>query len=279
MKDPLLQLQRLRLRLPEPLNQLFQIVIRCNFTSYNLHVYWDENSESCSEKQVKLENGFWQKLLQENSGSNLFNGKLCRLRDFESNLNSMTLTLSPIEYKTHVYAILKKSEISKSRTKSANLALGVSAVVVANDAKVLFIKRSKKVLIEAGKFDVFGGHIDPHQHFKLDQIEKIPDPFISIKTELHEELNLSGSQINNLTGIGLIKNLLTGQPELIFRCKTNLDSYTLIEQSKLAEDKAEYSDILTMSNEPDVLQKFCLDNALDFSPSGLGNIWVHSLHV
>jgi hypothetical protein len=126
------------------------------------------------------------------------------------------------------------------------------------------------------KYDVFGGHIDQKQHIELDQIEK-PNPFISIKTELHEELNLSNSQINNLTGIGLIKNLLTGQPELIFRCKTNMDSYTLIEQSKFAQDKVEYSDIITMSNEPDILQKFCLDNALDFSPSGLGTIWVHSL--
>ncbi len=264
------------MKLPEPLKQLFQIITLCNFTPHNLHIFWDDNLESQSAKQVKLKNEFWQKRLQKNSGSYLFNGKLCRLRDFESTLNSMTLTLSPIEYKTHLYAILKASEITKSRTKFPNLALGVSAVVVANDAKVLFIKRSKKVTIEAGKYDVFGGHIDQKQNVELGQIEK-PDPFISIKTELHEELNLSNSQINNLTGIGLIKNLLTGQPELIFRCKSNLDSFNLVEQSKLAKDKVEYSDILTMSNEPDVLQKFCLDNALDFSPSGLGNIWVHSL--
>ncbi len=262
------------MKLPEPIGRQVQILALCNFNPHNLQIHWDQKPVQQLPEQVKLANEFWEMSIRQNPLSKLYNGLLCRLRHFEFSPSSLVLTLGVVEYKTHLFAILNSQK--QTRNDLPNMGLGVSAVIISDDDQVLFMKRSDTVAIYPGKYDVFGGHIDTELTHGG---KNIPDPFQAIKTELDEEINLKENKITNLEGIGLIKNQFTGQPELIFRCKTSLDSQTLIEHSQQAKDSAEYTDILSLPNKSDSLQQFCLKNTGEFSPSGLGNIWVHSLRI
>lgn len=261
------------MKLPETLGQQFQVLAHHNFTLSNLTVHWDNKPISLTPKQINQENQYWDQAHQDPKIT-LYNGKLCHLRHVEISQNAAILTLGPIDYKTHLHFIMNPEK--QNAPDLPDLGLGVSSVIISKDNQILFMKRSEVVATYPSKYDVFGGHIEIQLEVP---VESIPNPFSAIRKELYEELHLQENQIDILEGIGLIKNNHTNQPELIFKCITTLDSKDLVEQTQNATDKIEYSEIFCLNNHRDIIQAFCLQNALEFSPSGLGNIWVHSLQI
>jgi len=163
-------------------------------------------------------------------------------------------------------------------TSPTMMGLGVSVVVITADQQLLIIKRSDQVAASPNQFDLFGGHIDPELHqTPQDGGTPVPNPFAAITLELAEELALRTAQIARLEGIGLIVNRLTSQPELIFRCLTNITADEAFHQARSAKDRQEYSHLICIPNDSEKLEKVCLKYAQDFSPSGLGGLWLHYL--
>ena len=265
------------MELPEPISQRFKVLALRKFQQNDLRIFWEEEYPARSSERKVEEDSFWNSRLQQNPDANFFNGTLCELRKHDFSTTPIQLILGPIEFKAHFFSV-SEGESTKKDTGSSNMALGVSAVVLSGDSKLHFMKRSQDVAAGPGQLDVFGGHIDPNLHsVRIPQGDKAPDPLAAIAAELEEELNLRESQITSLEGIGLIENCITGQPELIFRCRTFLDSEAIILRARRAKDRREYSRIMHLPDEVEELRKFCLDYATEFSPSGLGNIWLHTI--
>jgi len=265
------------LQLPDPLNIYFDIILIRKYKRSDLQINWHENFTKLSQERKQIEDQFWESYIKKNPNSQIFNGTLCQLTNYNFSSSRIVLILAPIKYKTH-FLYMKKGKLVSENSHFPQMGLGVSTVVLTTDDQILFMKRSQEIAANPGQFDVFGGHIDPERHESLQGGDGLlPDPFVAISTELKEELNLKSEQITDLIGLGLITNKITGQYELIFQCTTNYSTDEIINQAKKAQDKAEYSHIIRIPNNLEKIYLICLKYASDFSPSGLASLWLHYL--
>ncbi|HDL17947.1 MAG TPA: hypothetical protein ENH29_02725 [Bacteroidetes bacterium] len=265
------------MQLPEPLSHYFEIISFRTFSRDDLYVEWDNSYSEISPARAELEDHFWDLYIQRYPQVNLFNGILCHLREIPWNTVPFRLKLGPISFKSHLFSIKKGKHLTGAGDLSIP-GLGVSAVVVSADKNIVFMKRSNHVAVDSGRFDVFGGHIDAEKHESLQKQGSLtPDPFVAIGRELSEEIDLKPEQIESLQGIGMITNQITGQYELIFLCRSAIPAEKIIARAQRAPDRNEYSHIIRMPDNPATLQSICLKYAKDFSPSGLGSLWLYSL--
>lgn len=265
------------LPLPEPLGHFFDIVSNKPFKRSDLFILWEDYLPEISPARKQLEEYYWESYQKQNPQSFIFNGILCQLRQFNFSHSPVQLTLGPIHFRSHLFSIQKGQNLSDNEEYKM-MGLGVSSVLISSDNQIVFIKRSREVAANAGQFDVLGGHIDPEKHESLQSGgELVPDPFVAIFQELVEEINLNLDDIANLEGLGLISNSLTSQYELVFRCYTAIDTKTIIQQAQNAQDRSEYSHIITIPNNSEKLRMLCSKYAKDFSPSGLGSLYLHNL--
>jgi hypothetical protein len=263
------------LKLPDPLDLLFEILAQTPFQPTELDISWEENYPSLSVARKQLEDHYWDSACKQPRYSSLFNGTLCQLRKFDFSQKPFQLTLGPIQFKTHFYSVSKKS--AGQQPNLPLMGLGVSAAVVTSDGQIVFMKRSDQVAVYPQKFDVFGGHIHPDAHkIKLNDEKTVPSPFSAIRQELEEELSLGLEQVDQLVGMGLIVNRLSGQPELLFRCKTGMAAQKLIQQAQTAKDRNEYSHIIQIPDKRQKVKKMLRKYAFEFSPSGLACLWVYN---
>lgn len=265
------------MQLPEPLRPYFYILSRQRFTRSELQVEWNEKQPQLSAARLEQEEHFWQSYLQQHPEADLFNGTLCQLLEYDFSRPPFHLVFAPIQFKSHFFSVMKGRHL-RIQGAPPRLGVGVSAVVISADESIFFVKRSERVAANPGQFDVFGGHIDPESHESVHPGGNLaPDPFVAIEQELQEELNLNRTQIRSLEGVGLLSNLLTGQPELVFRCFTSADAATINSIARQAIDRKEYSHLIQLPNEAEKLSLLCRKYAKDFTPSGLGSLWVHYL--
>lgn len=265
------------MHLPEPLSHYFEIILFRTFLRADLFIEWDESFLEISPTRTQLEDHFWDSYVRSHPQINLFNGTLCQLREIYWDTVPIRMKLGPISFKSHFFSIKKGKHFNDGSDIPVS-GLGVSAVVVSEDKNIIFMKRSNRVAADSSRFDVFGGHIDSEKHESLQKQGSLtPDPFIAIRRELEEEIALKPEQIVSLQGIGLIKNNITDQYEMIFLCRTAIPAAKIIEQASRAPDRAEYSHIIQIPDNPKKLQAICLKYAKDFSPSGLGSLWLYSL--
>ncbi len=265
------------MELPDSLSRYFRIIAFQRFREDQLQIDWEDSFPNLSSQRNTLEDHFWQAYQKQNPQVDLYNGTICQLRHFEWRDGTVVLKLGPVQFKSHLFSWLKGRTLVDALPDGAQLGLGVSAVVLSSDDRILFIKRSQSVAAAPGQFDVFGGHIDPQKHNTGTSSTPVPSPFRAIRTELMEELNLAGGDIETVVGMGLIVNQVTSQPELVFRCHTTVGAAEIIRKAEGAADHLEYSHIIHIPNQPDKLRQLCIKYAGDFSPSGLGSLWLHYL--
>jgi len=264
--------------LPEPLPRYFRILTRCSCKPNQLRVYWEETYPELSAARQTLEEHFWQAYQKNHPTAGVYNGTICQLRDYQATESELVLRLGPIHFKTHLFTITKGKILSHSIPDGPQTGLGVSATILTADNRLLFMKRSQKVATAPGLFDAFGGHIDPNHHRKNGP-ENTPCPFHAILCELREELNLPPETIQQTKAIGLIENALTTQPEMIFSVRIAEKAEQVAEHATDAQDRSEYSHIIHIPNDAERIRKICLKYARDFSPSGLGALWLHYLSL
>jgi hypothetical protein len=263
---------------PELPHHFFDIISNKPFNRQDLYINWEDYLPEISPARKQLEDYYWESYQKQNPQSHLFNGILCQLRHYDFDTSPAQLTLGPIHFKTHFFSIQKGRNLSEQQN-GRMMGLGVSSVLISSDDQIVFIKRSNEVAANAGQFDVFGGHIDPDHHESLQSGgDLVPNPFTAIFQELVEEANINLETITNLEGLGLISNYSTSQYELVFRCLSTIDAKTIVKNAQGAQDCSEYSHIICVPNNSKKLELLCSKYAKDFSPSGLGSLWLHYLN-
>ncbi len=248
----------------------FKILTSETFPRHRIKINWDASERVLPpDLQTRIDN-FWA---TDSAGKpHLFNGELCRLDHWKKQADRLVLHLGRSNYKEQWYSNAFCRELRAQRGDGLLArALGVSAVIVSSDQQIILLKRSTQVGEDPGKFDVWGGHIHPIEH----AINGMPDPFCAIATEILEEANLTLSEDEPLTCIGLIETTTTFKPEMIFRVQTQLRANEIF---KLANTyrSVEWSTLMSIANRPEPVRQFLNEFGDQTSASAYGVLWLHS---
>lgn len=231
-----------------------------HFAAHEVQVSWKSLAESRPPQLQREIDAAWQGLRPNPH----FNGRIARLEGWEAEQGRLELQLRPTDYKTLLYSNGHVEEIvAQWGERALAKALGISAVVLSADGELILMQRSELVGEYPGCFDVFGGHIDAPARGGR------PDPFASMEKELAEELALAAEDFV-LRCIGLVLARKTRKPELIFRAHTRLTSDALLQAATAAQDRYEYTRLLTVPAEAGEIAAFLQLNTERVSPSACG---------
>jgi len=231
-----------------------------HFSAPEVQVSWKNGAEARPPQLQRAVDAAW-KGLQPNPH---FNGRIARLEAWAVERGTLELQLRPTDYKTLLYSNGHVEEIVAQWGEEALAkALGISAVVLSADGLLILMQRSELVGEYPGCFDVFGGHIEAPARSGR------PDPFASMERELAEELALAAEDYV-LRCIGLLLARQTRKPELIFRAHSRLHSDRLLQAAVEAQDRYEYTRLLTLPAEAVEIAEFLRQHKSRVSPSAYG---------
>jgi len=258
---------------PKPFRKIFSPLWMQTLPHSALEVQWQPEPIQKPASLQRAEKAFWNKLLKKTPSANLFNGPLAELESFQLKTNRLLLSLRLSNYRTFMYSNFHREKILTNYGEAfVNQGLGISAVVRTEGNKIVLMKRSEQVGEYPGKLDVFGGHIEPGKH----SVNGVPDPFLGIREELKEELNLFSEDIRDLRIIGMIRNSETAKPELVFLAQSPLSFEKIREKATHATDAGEYISLISVTDKSEAIRKYLKENTDCFSPSGLGSLWVYT---
>ena len=248
----------------------FKILVSGIFPRQRVMINWDDNDRVLPQDLETRIDSYWA--IESASKPHLFNGPLCRLSRWIKRDDRLALELGRTNYKEQWHSNAFCREI-KEQYGDGTLAraLGVSAVLSTSDQQIVLIKRSAEVGEDPGRFDVWGGHIHPEEH----AVAGVPDPFCAIATEILEEANLTLSEDEPLTCIGLIETTTTYKPEMIFRVESQLLAAEVFKLAR-AYRSAEWSALMSIPNRTESIRQFLQEYGDHTSPSACGALWLHS---
>ena len=122
-------------------------------------------------------------------------------------------------------------------------AVGTSALVVTGDGRVVAGRRSERVFGLPGFVHAFGGMLEPAD-WAADATSV--DVFASMERELAEELGVTADEWSDLVLLGLLREPLLDQPELLFAATTALDHDTVANRFERAPSRAEHSALVEL---------------------------------
>jgi len=219
------------------------------------------------EKPIKLPDvmqqnvdQYWRTL----DKAHIFNGTLVRLDHWQCLQDHPKLFLRPSDYKTLLYSNRYTRAICDTwGPVHLSRILGISAVLISEDEKLIYMKRSPFVGEYPGHLDVFGGHIDVQKE------KEPPDVYRAMAQELEEEVNLQPEEYS-LTLLGLIEVNDNLKPELIFQARARLSCKEICERTLNSKDRKEFSQVLCIDNFYSAIEKVLLRDRKLFSPSAFG---------
>lgn len=237
------------------------------FRAEQVDIDWDPSPEALPSTLNERIEAFWSEHVRQTvKRTFVYDGTLSKLRDWQALSSTLRLKLIPTDYKTLVFANAYEEEIIRLAGEAfLPRALGVSAVVLTGDQRLLLIERSREVGEYPGKWDVVGGHLEPEGHGRAGA----PDPFLAITTELCEEINLRQTVLKSLVCLGLIESLPARKPELIFLAEISQPAETMLDSRPPILPK-EIERVFTVSAEPKILRSFVQNNRSKFTPSAQG---------
>lgn len=237
---------------------IYRVLQRGPFARDQVRVEWHAKFRPYPENMAAEIRTFWE--VQRRPF--LFNGQLARLDAWAKNDNLFVLSLSRSDYRTLLYSNAHIRNIENEwGADYFSRALGISAVLVTADAKIVIIRRSNDVGEFPGLFDVFGGHID------VTPDGDAPCVFSAMEQELDEEAGLGSSDFM-LELIGLIEAVPNRKPELVFLAKSELFFRDVVNKATRAKDRFEYSEIIALDRLQ--LADFLQKEKKSLSPSAFG---------
>ena len=141
----------------------------------------------------------------------LYDGKLLRLERYGLDNGKLRLDLRPTSFR--FFAATNLSDTSLPPEDRAD-PLGVSAIVVTADDHIVLGRRSQRVFGSPGSVHCIAGHVDL-THLSSVHRGRV-DVFSAILDEVREELGVTSDVMTGTQCIGLVREPLTRQPELIF---------------------------------------------------------------
>jgi len=166
----------------------FDVLTSVKIAGTDLKLSWQKARVILPSDLQNSINEHWQKSVVEAGKTNLFNGQLCSLLDWQQNASGLKLALGLTDYKSLLYSnsLYEKNEMEPFNPR----ALGISVVLISSDAQIILMRRSELVGEFPSCLDVWGGHIDPTEH----RNETQPDPVVGIaQSRRYSSRNIKGS--------------------------------------------------------------------------------------
>jgi 8-oxo-dGTP pyrophosphatase MutT (NUDIX family) len=200
------------------------------------------------ESQVLIEEGWKQARAEaESAGRVLYNGVLGRLATFEATPESLRLVVGSTTYRefigTHVFN--RGRRFTESVRPWAD-PLGTSALVLTKDGYLALGRRSRRVAYHAGYLHTFGGMLE-----EADRLDTGYDVFASVRRELHEELGVAAAVVADLVIVGLVRERVLFQPELLFEATVTLNRADLEAHWATSAGKDEHDGIEYVHDDPE----------------------------
>ena len=236
----------------------YQLLLTGHFDSSAVSVQFRNRMLAMTPRLQPLIDAHWQQQLAtaRNDGRTLFDGEMLRLDAYRCNeLNGrdcLDLQMSKTKYSQFVGTNLniERHSLLDDSTRWSN-PLGLSALVVCKDKKILLGQRGKGTFLYSGFWHTFGGMADMRD---VDSNANV-SLFDVIQRELNEELGIAASDVTRLLSMGLVRDRAILQPEMIFEAHVAMSSADIISRATSPLDRSSGID-----NEHD---RFCAidDNA------------------
>lgn len=221
-----------------------------------------------------LRKKFWAEKLEgaRKTGKILFPGPLYRL----SRLDGNNIYLGPTDYEelvgTNIQAGIdpeyKKLLEDRGRERCGDPdaffsnALAVCSVIKTSDGLIVVGLRSNKVADYPNCWHTVGGHPDPRNY-----APKNPNLLNAIMRELCRELGIDEIEISSISCLGIVRNIITKKPEMVFSSCLSLTFEEL--KKRRGPERDEHFRFFGV--EPEDLAGFLAANQLGFAfPPGHG---------
>lgn len=181
---------------------------------------------------------FWRGLAAT-SGKHFYNGELFRLEQSSARPELLELSLTRTCYRDQLYSNAHLHELG---IEAATRGLGVSAIVITADGYTPIIRRSMHLGEAPGMFDVIGGHAHPDLHLRNGK----PDLFAAIAEEVTAELGLKPEEVMVECCAGIVENLATLKPDIVFLTHITPTMAQLEQSVKHASEAEEYTELLAV---------------------------------
>lgn len=213
----------------------FQLLLMGHFDSSAVSVQFRNRMLEMAPRLQPLVDAQWQQQLAvaRNDGRTLFDGEMLRLDGYHrcTGLNGrdcLELQMSRTKYSQFVGTNLAADRQSflDDSTQWSN-PLGLSALIVCDDEKILLGLRGKGTFLYSGYWHTFGGMADLRDVDERGNVSL----FNVIRRELTEELGITKSDVTRMHSMGLVRDRAILQPEMIFEVHVAKPSADIISRA------------------------------------------------
>ena len=193
----------------------------------------------------------------------LVSESLCSLNAFRENGRDTELLLGQTTYREYLGTNLKNPWIhGKYGNEFLANPLGINALLLTGDNRILFGVRKKNLAVDQSLFDMFGGYLIYPQ-------EGTPGMEIDLRAETKYKMlkyvNLKPDEIEDVSCLGLVRHRRTLKPELLFTLKTSVHSDRLLTHETQEAPGQKYLRFMAVEDTREALQDFHIRHRNDMT--------------
>ena len=243
------------------------------FDRDRVQVRWSDSRRPTNEQIEAAIEEAWaaQTRVAAAEGRRLYDGKLCRVINCETQEAALLVTLGEVSYKEFVGTNLTNAHLRYVHGAEvlAN-PLGVSAAIVTSDGFVLLGRRSNKVFYNAGRVHPVGGIME-----KPAEPGKALDPFRAMTDELFEELALPAEAVTRNICLGVVRAKRIVQPEMVFEVHVSRGVEAIGDQAAKAADARDNDELIPVRDHPAAVVTYIEKNYAQLTPVAMATLLLH----
>jgi 8-oxo-dGTP pyrophosphatase MutT (NUDIX family) len=243
------------------------------FDRDRVKVSWSDSPRPTNQQVEAAIEATWaeQTRLAAEQGRKLYNGRLCRMINCETQGPVLQMTLGEVSYKEFVGTNLTHAQLRYIHGPDvlAN-PLGVSAAVVTSDGYVLLGRRSDKVFSNPGLVHPVGGTVEPPA-----EAGRIPDPFQAMTDELYQELALPAKAVRRNVCLGVVRAKRVVQPEMVFEVRVDGGVEAIRAGAANAPDASEHDELIPVRDHPGAVVTYIEKNYSQLTAVAMATLLLH----
>jgi 8-oxo-dGTP pyrophosphatase MutT (NUDIX family) len=242
------------------------------FDEHQLRIVWHDDERSADATLDALIASTWERYRAQclRDGVQLFNGQLVRYCRHRVEDGVLIIDAGPTDYAAFIGTnYLNHARGDEFGWERFSNPIGTSATLITSDGWLVYGRRSGQVACHPGRVHAFGGGLEagelrPDGHL---------DPFASLRRELGEELGLAPGDLLALSCLGLIRDPVIRQPELVFDARTALTRAEIEHNLAHGDVDAEHVGIAACPDRAEAIVPFI--QATKPVPVGIGALCLH----
>ena len=236
-----------------------------------IRLVWHPEHEP-DDPQVELLKAAWPLHVEAvtRQGGVLYNGSMVGYLSHRLESGTLVIETRPTDYATY-YCTNYLNHALGERIGWSRFAnpIGVSTNVITQDGWLLYGRRGDQVATHPGTVHTIGGTIEPNDRNATGTM----DPFVAMVRELNEELRLREGESIELLCLGMIHDVQTRQPELVFDARLAVPRAEL--EMRLTPDDQEHAALLACPDRADAFRTWLLQTPR-IVPVALGALCLHA---